>query len=74
VSKRQKLPFASTWGQALEKPEGAIKNGKSRGTGNIGYTRHRVKKKQTNKQANKQTNKQTNKQKNNIALHRKLDW
>jgi len=27
----------------LEKPEGAIKNGQPRDTGNIGYTRHRTK-------------------------------
>jgi hypothetical protein len=30
-------------GQRLEKPEGAIKNGQSKETGNIGYTRHRTK-------------------------------
>jgi hypothetical protein len=38
----------ATWGtqdtgQRLEKPEGAIKNGQSRETGNIEYTRHRTK-------------------------------
>jgi hypothetical protein len=27
----------------LEKPEGVIKNGQSRETGNIGYTRHKMK-------------------------------
>jgi hypothetical protein len=31
----------------LDKPEGAIKNGKSREAGNIGYTRHRKKKNKT---------------------------
>jgi hypothetical protein len=30
-------------GQRLEKTKGAIKNGQSRDTGNIGYTRHRTK-------------------------------
>jgi hypothetical protein len=30
-------------GQRLEKTKGAIKNGQSRETGNIGYTRHRTK-------------------------------
>ena len=30
-------------GQRLEKTKGAIKNGQSRGTGNIGYTRNRTK-------------------------------
>ena len=30
-------------GQRLEKPEGAIKNGQSKETGNIGYTRHMTK-------------------------------
>jgi len=30
-------------GQRLEKTKGAIKNGQSRETGNIGYTRHRIK-------------------------------
>jgi len=33
----------------LEKTEGAIKNGQSRGTGNIGYTKHKMK---TNKTKN----------------------
>ena len=33
----------------LEKTEGAIKNGQSRDTGNIGYTRHRTKTNKTNK-------------------------
>ena len=30
-------------GERLEKTEGAIKNGQSKETGNIGYTRHRTK-------------------------------
>ena len=30
-------------GQRLEKTQGQIKNGQSRDTGNIGYTRHRTK-------------------------------
>jgi hypothetical protein len=30
-------------GQRLEKSEGAIKNGQSKETGNIGYTRHMTK-------------------------------
>jgi hypothetical protein len=29
--------------ERLEKTKGAIKNGQSRDTGNIGYTRHRTK-------------------------------
>ena len=33
-------------GRRLEKTEGTIKNGQSRDTGNIGYTRHRIKIKQ----------------------------
>jgi hypothetical protein len=34
--------------ETLEKTEGVIKNGKSRDTGNIGYTRHRTKTNKTN--------------------------
>ena len=30
-------------GKRLEKPQGQIKNGQSRDTGSIGYTRHRTK-------------------------------
>ena len=30
-------------GRRLQKTEGTIKNGQSRGTGNIGYTRHGTK-------------------------------
>jgi hypothetical protein len=33
----------------LEKTEGAIENGQSRDTGNIGYTRHRTKTNKTQK-------------------------
>jgi len=35
----------------LEKPEEAIKNGQSRDTGNIGYTRHRTKANKTKTRA-----------------------
>ena len=35
--------------KTLEKTEGVIKNGQSRETGNIGYTRHRTKAKKANK-------------------------
>jgi hypothetical protein len=34
----------------LEKTEGAIKNGQSRETGNIGYIRHKTKTNKTKKQ------------------------
>ena len=40
-------------GQRLEKTKGTIKNGRSRDTDNIGYTRHRLK---TNKTTNKTQN------------------
>jgi hypothetical protein len=36
--------------KTLEKAEGEIKNGKSRQTGNIGYTRHRANGRQTKQQ------------------------
>jgi hypothetical protein len=41
----EKLPTLGTkdTGQRLEKIKGAIKNGQSRETANIGYTRHRTK-------------------------------
>ena len=41
----EKLPTLGTQdtGQRLEKTKGAIKNGQSRETANIGYTRHRTK-------------------------------
>jgi len=45
-------------------PEGPIKNGQSRDTGNVGYTRHRTK---TNKKKNKKTQK-TKKMSNNDSI------
>ena len=39
-----------------EKTEGAIKNGQSRDTDNIGYTRHRTKTKKTQKKTQKTKN------------------
>jgi hypothetical protein len=43
------VSYQGTSTQALEKTEEAIKNGQSRETGNIGYTRHMTK---TNKKKN----------------------
>ena len=50
----------------LEKTEGAIKNGQSRETGNIGYTRHRSKSNKT-----KNTTQKTKKM-SNTDTHQKL--
>jgi Sec-independent protein translocase protein TatA len=46
----EKLPTLGTQdtGQRLEKIKGAIKNGQSRETANIGYTRQRMKTNTTN--------------------------
>jgi hypothetical protein len=46
-------------GQRLEKTKGAIKNGKSRDTDNIGYTRHRTKTNKT-KSTTQKTKKMSN--------------
>jgi hypothetical protein len=53
-----------------QKTEGAINNGKSRGTGNIGNTRHRTKthKKTTTQNTNKMSNKLNEKIPNIIEL------
>ena len=48
--------------QTLEKTEGAIKNGQSRETGNIGYTLHRTKANKTQKQKTKTTENEKDKQ------------
>jgi hypothetical protein len=47
-NERQELP--------LEKTEGAIKNGQSRETGNIGHTRHRTKTSKANNTIQKTKN------------------
>jgi hypothetical protein len=46
-------------GQRLEKTKGAIKNGQSRDTDNIGYTRHRTKTNKT-KSTTQKTKKMSN--------------
>ena len=60
VSLRLNLPTPKCK-EMLEKTEGAIKDTKSRDTGNIGYTRHRTK---TNK--TKQTTQKTKKRHHQI--------
>ena len=60
VSLRLNLPTPKCK-EMLEKTEGAIKDAKSRDTGNIGYTRHRTK---TNK--TKQTTQKTKKRHHQI--------
>jgi hypothetical protein len=57
-SVKQQHATLSTINQMLENTEVAIKNGQSRETGNLRYTRH---KKKTNKQTSKQTNNNNNK-------------
>jgi hypothetical protein len=59
-SVKQQHATLSTINQMLENTEVAIKNGQSRETGNLRYTRHK-------KKTNKQTNKQQQQQKRNTV-------